>query len=177
MIQQHKDVLRDFASTEAKNQLAREHRKWSFHCELICRRSALCSRSRGRQLPTTTAAEGFCSETKWTLNHRGSLATESHPAPAHLHLPLPPPLALAACQLPSASPLWCSGRNFTAAVSLLFVHAHENTRRHIRKSAHNALRHEHTGLKLAQKPPNKQAGRTATRAVGKRCHSVSISAN
>lgn len=40
----------------------------------------------------------------------------------------------------------------------------------------------HTGMstqgwKLAQKPPNKQAGRTATRAVGKRCHSVSISAN
>lgn len=47
----------------------------------------------------------------------------SPPAPAHLHLPLPPPLALAACQLPSASPLWCSERNFTAAVSLLLAHA------------------------------------------------------
>lgn len=47
----------------------------------------------------------------------------SPPAPAHLHLPLPPPLALAACQLPSASPLWCSERNFTAAVGLLFAHA------------------------------------------------------
>lgn len=37
MIQQHKSALRDFASTEAKNQSAREHRKLPFRCELICR--------------------------------------------------------------------------------------------------------------------------------------------
>lgn len=38
---------------------------------------------------------------------------------SHLHLF---PFALAPCQIQSASPLWCSERNFTAAVSLLCTH-------------------------------------------------------
>lgn len=122
---------------------------------------------------------GFCWETKWTLNHRGSLATESLAAPAHLHLPLPPPLALTACQLPSASPLWCSGRNFTAAVSLLFVHAREKrTRAHSQECPQCTQAWAH-GAKTTSKA-SKQAGgpgRTVTCAVGKRCHSASISAN
>lgn len=83
-----------------------------------------------------TAVQHFC---KAGLNLQSSnwLANPSLPLPGnHLHLLLPPPFTLAPCQLPSASPLWCSERNFTAAVSLLFTHARTSQNTHARAHMH-----------------------------------------
>lgn len=86
------------------------------------------------------------------LQSSSYLATTPPPIHSHLHLPLPPPFTLAPCQLPSASPLWCSERNFTAAVSLLFAHAHAHSKTHacVRAPAHTKAQRTHAYVNHAR---------------------------